>query len=388
MLRIEKDRSYKEGMGYEEVFEKVRLADQYDTEKTVGEPGSRKSDGKSGLVRKSRSRIGTTGEFSTKLVNNISQLEHEIKEAKQVAVEREKDRALACQVKLCDHLSGVPLWKQVSLQFDKHKDVDLFGLLSSLNSSKVLMSSHKVVHIQDFRQLDSRGSPVQPTVAEFDQFQKADDTYKAIDSILPKLINTKMEPIDGKFRLLPQASIKTGEGPVTDAADLIEYKEQELRTTTLPCVFYLMARNPGLLAKVLCGADGLRDYSSSKKQVLLFSPEDQSLHQLTVSNTFLASQGSGKTFFYTLRDKVYWPLYLEKACQYFDSALIILSMKSPGYYFTMFTGCSVANYQISRHSSNALPEKDKNILKAVAESIKRGRMVAGKIRTWSNRHLW
>ena len=376
-------------MGYEEVFEKVREADQYDTDKTVGEAGSRKIDSKSGLVRKSKSRTGTTGEFSTKLVNNISQLEQEIKEAKQVVVQREKDRALACQVKLCDHLAGVPLWRQVSLQNDKHKAVDLFALLASLNSSKVLMSTHKVIHIRDFKVLDSRGSQVQPTVAEFDQFEKAEEVYKAIDAILPKMINTKLDLTEGRFRLLPQASIKTGEGQATDAADLIEYKDQELRTTTLPCVFYLMARNPNLLAKVLCGADGLRDYSGSKKQVLLFNPEDQTLHQLTVSNTFLASQVSNRTFFFSLRDKVYWPLYLEKAAQFFDPSLTILSLRSPSHYFSLFTGCSVVNYQISRHSSNVqLPEKDKSILKAISESIKQGRMVAGKIRTWSNRNLW
>ncbi len=339
-------------------------------------------------MRKSKSRTGTSGEFSTRLVNNISQLEQEIKEAKQVVVQREKERALPCQVKLCDHLSGIPLWKQVSLQQDKHKDVDLFALLASLQNSKVLMSTHQVLHIRDFSLLGSRGSVVQPHAAEYDQFEKPEEVYKLIESTLPKLINAKMEGVDGRFRLIPQSGIKIGEGPVTDDADLIEYREQELRTTALPCAFYLMAQSPGLLAKVLCGADSLKDYSGSKKQVLVFNPEDQSLHKLTVTNSFLANQSSGKTFFFGLRDKVYWPLYLEKAAHYFDQQLSLVSSRTPSHYFNTFTGCSVVNYQIARHNSLLLPEKDKSILKFIGEHIKRGRMVAGKMRTWSNRNLW
>jgi hypothetical protein len=321
-------------------------------------------------------------------VSNISQLEQEIKQAKQVVVKKEKERALACQVKLCDHLAGVPLWKQVSLQWEKHKEVDLFALLTSLPNSKVLHSTHKLLHIRGLAQVDSRGSAVQPLQIEYDQFEKPDEIHKLIDANLPKLINTKIDRVDAKFRLVHQASIKTGEGPVDDFADLIEYKENEMRTTSLPCALYLIAKQPGLLGKILCGAEGLKDYSSSKKQVLTFFPEDQGLRQLSVSNSFLAYQGSGKTFFYNLKDKIYWPLYLEKAAQYFDQSLTSAHLRTPGYYFNMFTGCSVANFEITRHSSQMVPEKDKTILKTLADHIRRGKMVAGKIRTWSNRNLW
>lgn len=354
----------------------------------MGEAGSKKSDAKGNPIRKSKSRTGTTGEFSTKLVNDISELEQDTKKAKQMMVLKERERALPSQVKLCEHLGGIPLWKQVSLQEDKHKDVDLFALLSSLNNSKVLISTHKILHFRDFTQFDSRGSIVQPTPVEYDLPEELEDSYKTVDTVYPKINNSKVDPADGKYRHLPQASILTGDGPITDAADLIEYRDQELRTTSLACVMYLIASCPGLLAKLLCGADGLRDYSSSKKQVLAFGPHDQSLHQISVTNKFLANQKSGKTFFFHLKDKAYWPLYLEKVSQYFESYLDGLPYRSPSYYFHIFTGCSVANFRISRFSAIKTADKEASMLKAIGDSIKKGRLVAGKIRTWSNRPLW
>ena len=354
----------------------------------MGEAGSKKSDAKGNPIRKSKSRTGTSGEFSTKLVNNINQLEQDLKQPKQVMVLKEKERALPSQVKLCEHLGGIPLWKQVSLQEEKHRDVDLFALLSSLGNSKVLISTHKIIHFRDFTQFDSRGSIVQPTAVEYDLPEELEETYKTIDTVYPKLNNSKFYFAEGNYRLIPQASILTGDGPTTDAADLIEYRDQELRTTSLPCVLYLIATSPGLLAKLLCGADGLKDYSSSKKQVLAFDPKDQSLQQLSVTNKFLANQKSGKTFFFHLRDKAYWPLYLEKASQYFESDIDLLAYRRPGHYFHIFTGCSVANYQISRFSPKKTADKESSMLKTIGESIKKGRLVAGKIRTWSNRNLW